>query len=343
MNTKISNVSLANSDAPPQSQNALMDLRIVNLRTIADVWSDDKFKGKAGLNAWERLYAQNLISKDQLKQLNNSDLPVRKTLRLTLSGTAKKPGLNAGQLKIYFKIRYQYHSPFPQFGTQFIPGTAIWDQYGLQSWTKPEDETITVTLPQAYRDWNEVDKTERLMEYYNYFPTFFGSSENSKHQQPPSPGKAMALSSLAVGGTVDLTGNNYDLGVSQDNFLGFGAVVIKIIASAWANKQFMDEIDYDKKHKNTSDANYYRRISIILQEQFQFTNPWAFNIKFEFSKSFWRKNSKGQRVWNTPKKDLIRNYVTLEVPQSPIKDEENMSYALAKYNSIGPAYPFTCS
>ena len=45
----------------------------------------------------------------------------------------------------------------------------------------------------------------------------------------------------------DPSGNNYNLGISEDSFLSFGAVVMKLIAILWENKDLRHKLDYAKR------------------------------------------------------------------------------------------------
>jgi hypothetical protein len=192
-------------------------------------------------------------------------------------------------------------------------------------------------------------------------------------------------SGLSVGGGSEavsgvqssMQGNDYDLGVSEDSFLGFGAVVNKLIAVAWNNPAFKDIIDYDARKAawekepaglsfEAFRESYFSEMISILQEHYEFDFPWAFQIKFVFADtftdtprdhsmeegrdtsrlSFWIKD--GDRwTWrldnNFGTPYLLRNTTSLEIPITPASSENNVSLALARYNAIGPAYPFTCS
>ena len=114
-------------------------------------------------------------------------------------------------------------------------------------------------------------------------------------------------------------------------------------------------IDYDEfKKSNKPDNIYYSRIAFILKEFYEFEIPWAFNIKFRFSRKvseepqsladsqapFWNRSDEH---WGWNNDNIIRNTVSLEIPITPDSDKDNVSLALARYNLIGPAYPFTCS
>jgi len=347
------------------TDNLLMDLRLIILRTISETWDNDKSNDHNV--KIEELVEQGALNRDVLK------LPKPWYLRNILTT------LTINQINTFFYKHFNYLNPFENFGVYFLPGSAIWNIYGDYEWSKPEDETITITLPSCEVEWSEYYKAERLMEYYMHFPNFFGSGKRKDASE--------IKMSLAQG--VDFSGNDYNLGVSEDSFLSFGAVVNKLIAVAWDNPEFKSLIDYDEQKEkyfsviDTQDQSgatelmefnktYYSRILCILKEHYNFDFPWAFNMKFVFSDrfedsnttseqssdnsklSFWIKETEGSEVkwkwrWrtndasSTTSEDIIRNSVSLEIPITPSDKQTNVSLALAKYNAIGPAYPFTCS
>jgi len=297
------------------SNNTLMDLRLVILRTIADVWKND--------------------------QEGNG----------TLRG--KLEDMTPVELNQYFLRTFSYRSPYENFGTVFIKGTAQWNWYGDNQWTKAENETLTITLPSSEKKWDEYERAMKLTEYYNYFPSFFGASlaENKAEENSvvmPDDDNALEITKDSSDTGIDLHGNDYNLGVSEDSFLSFGAVVIKLIAAAWANQGLMNQINYDyrKKGEQFSRDEYYKEINELLIEYYQFKNPWSFNLKFivaDKNESFWKKNGHWRKR-ERDNKQLIRNQIALEIPIAPRKESTpNISMALARYNAIGPAFPFTCS
>lgn len=297
------------------SGNTLMDLRLMILRTISKVWKDPALRDE-------------IESKSPL------------------------------QIYDYFAKEFNYHTPFDNFGIKFIKPTAVWNFYGDNQWSKPEDETITLTIPRK-EPTDNFDNTERLFEFYSYFPTFFGLMKKSGGRSQakvstnnPSSEIANFAQESTVMPNTDFHGNDYDLGVSEDSFLGFGGVVLKLIAAAWENPELMNMIDYNNQQNNSniaSDAAYYANIKSMLNKYYDFEFPWAFNLKFVLpteDESFWFKKN-GEWIWrqyDNNGRQLIRNTVTLEIPHAPKNGEKNESaLALARYNMIGPAYPFTCS
>ncbi|HTF98841.1 MAG TPA: hypothetical protein VL995_22080 [Cellvibrio sp.] len=346
------------------SGNVLMDLRIVILRTIASVWEDDKKKEHDTVR--HRLVKLD-FSHSQIEQFSeskhlNNKMDEKLSLREILIN------LEPDLLNIYFERVYNYVSPFTCFGVKFINGSAIWNYYGDDTWTKPEGETISLTLPNFEKDWNSYEKACYLMQFYNHFPSFFGTIRKDRVSSPLSP---IRVSNLEI----DFSGNDYNLGVAEDDFLSFGALINKIVATAWHKHSFMKTIDYDmfianeqqklnsiseKVNPRELDEIYYKHIVHILKTHYDFDIPWAFNIKFQFARQympceiieppidskspFWTGSGENW-TWFTAQagRQLIRNVVSLEIPIAPDNQEENVSLALARYNLIGPAYPFTCS
>lgn len=294
------------------SGNTLMDLRLMILRTISQVWQ-----------------------KPDLREVIESKTPI--------------------QLYQYFAQEFNYHAAFENFGIKFMKPTAEWNFYGDNQWTKPEDETITITLPRNEQS-STFNATDKLFEYYSYFPTFFGLMRKTGGRIEIHDSAIKSSSASLVQGTssmsgTDFHGNDYDLGVSEDPFLGFGGVLLKIIAASWENPELTKMIDYNyqKNNNHSSNETYYANIKSMLNKYYDFEFPWAFNLKFVFpsdEESFWFEKD-GEWTWRKADNNggqLIRNTVSLEIPNAPTTGETSeTAMALARYNMIGPAYPFTCS
>lgn len=341
------------------SGNVLMDLRIVILRTIATVWEDDKNKPQKTIR--ERLNDLHFSAED-IKELLNNDF-FKKNIDSVTPLREILVNFEPKFIIEYFKSAVRYHTPFENFGVKFIPGSAKWNLYGDDEWTKPDGETISLVLPSCEELWDSYQRAYYLMEFYHFFPNFFGSRRKEEFQITTSPFISVMGTSEVRKVTpqdnsgIDFSGNDYHLGVAEDNFLGFGALMNKVIAAAWNRKEFKDEIDYDTSKKNEkSDKDYYKSIASILKEHFDFEMPWEFNLKLQFARTynpddknptdskapFWTGSGKNWSWYTTKEKQLIRNAVSLEIPMTP-DNKENVSLALARYNLIGPKYPFTCS
>lgn len=349
------------------SGNTLMDLRLCILRTIAEVWEDDQSHNSKGLR----------------KQIE--EMSPEQTIR-------------------YMHDRFGYQNPFENFSIKFVKGVALWNQYGDNQWTKPQNETFVLSIPgQPHEtiddsvktgvtktgvtetDGTKIDETktevtsdqylraQKLMEFYQHFPNIFGLIKTAPSEYNSENSNDCSANDNNSG--INFSGNDYNLGVSEDSFLSFGAVVSKIIANAWQNQTFMQKIDYrrqliaakliDEKDSynktiniinnpsqdyndpiNVFNRQYFAEIKELLENHFDFTFPWMFDLAFlvpPAELSFW--DTKGNwRSAGPEGNDLIRNFVTLEIPITPTQeDTANVSLALARYNCIGPAYPFTCS
>ena len=361
--------------------NGLMDLRLAILRTISDVWEDDHKTD----NRWEKMLvnAPYPVCQDLLQQYQGNGAAQQGGLLRYFITNAPMPVLNW-----FLFDEYGYFMPFANFNVYFIAGNAIWNLYGDNSWTKPQEETITLTLPAKEDSWDQYDQTVRLMEYYNYFPYMFGSllleqdePEEVEEAEPAMLSRSISTQTATAQAGSDMYGNDYNLGVSSDSFLGFGAVISKVIAVAWNNPAFKNIIDYDARwakyqslHTDPVLADfekiYFPEMINVLSEHFDFDFPWVFQVKFVFAMtaaesqafgingtyerpyhetsrlSFWEYDGK-EWEWRMVDENgdinLIRNTVSLELPITPLAEENNVSLALARYNAIGPAFPFTCS
>lgn len=290
------------------SGNSLMDLRLAILRTIALVWDDD-LQGKG-------------------------------TLR------KKVIDMNFHEINKFLEKEFGYKMPYENFGVRFMAATSTWNFFGDHQWDKPTEETITVTIPET-PSAPDPQRPEYLMEYYSRFPDLFGSTLRPGVKSVSGGGGGSSTSP----DDTNLSGNSYNLGVSEDSFLAFGAVVSKLVAAAWGNPDLMDMIIYKESEDNgrragTADTEYSAMIIDMLKEHFDYVFPWAFELKFiapAEGESFWKKNGDWRGLAKNGR-PLIRNSVALEIPEAPTaKDSSNISLALARYNAIGPAYPFTCS
>lgn len=340
----------------PSTTNTLMDIRLLTLRTIADIWLDDNSTTRKG---WQTLVDLGIIDQGQCDKLKTDENGIHSydsSLRTTITN------MNVEELERYFAIRFDYNFPFLNFSLLFINGNAEWNLYGDNQWTKPIEETITLTLPRPYKYWKECEKSEKLMEYYSRFPSILGTVK----KLPTDESSDKLLISFA--------GNDYDLGISEDVFISFGALIVKLIATAWENERLLNQINYKQSSNEISKVEYDRQydenLLFILKEHFNYEFPWSFKLRLNFAEepsqnesirnnAFWiyktTDKNPGGWLWNSnndsdfdihPKtyyKGFLRNTARIEIPKRPSSPKDNVSLALANYNAIGPAYPFTCS
>ncbi|MES2673633.1 MAG: BMA_0021/BMA_0022 family TOMM bacteriocin [Pseudomonadota bacterium] len=297
------------SNKMPSSGNPLMDLRIAVLKTIAMTWKDDFAK---------------------------TEIKLREIFK-------SMPCL---ELRKWLEESINYAMPFVGFGIQFLQPEARWNSYGNNQWTKHKFETIEITIPIIPADFcgrlDEYQKSEKLIEYYSHFPTIFGASSTKNVNGNPAK-FASSTFNYAPGG------DNYDLGVSQDSFLGFSAAFLNLITAIWENESLLNELDYNryKTRKSLSaidDQAYFDHVNYIFSHYFNYEFPWRFNLKLVTpiaGEEFWVSNDGVNWKWNDA--NIIRNIVYIEIPYAPDAKNQSVSLALAKYNATGPAYPFTCS
>jgi len=186
--------------------------------------------------------------------------------------------LSPENLQKFFLFEFGASNDFANFGIQIIKPTARWNYYGDNQWTKPNTEALYISLPTSIMTGEsssdleleskfEYKKAEILTQYYQNFPSFFGRSRNEKKSlitnQDKNEKESFEIkletiddfrfddSTLEYYNTMnvdrDPSGNNYNLGISEDSFLSFGAVVMKLIAILWENKDLRDKLDYAKR------------------------------------------------------------------------------------------------
>ncbi|MDK1286112.1 hypothetical protein [Pseudoalteromonas umbrosa] len=261
---------------------------------------------------------------------------------------------------------------------------------------------------QNYEEFNyEFDKAEILTQYYQNFPSFFGktsdlvsidvASENNEviersvnsfyndrkfkislNEKPFTPKFDDTTLEVYTGKNLQTnpSGNDYDLGLSQNTFLGFGAVLMKMISILWENEDLRDKLDYAQRMKNETsllcgldsvssihelnyilssfvshekvaelhafNLKYDNELKAIFMQHFDYECPWVFNIRLLSPDVDTYKLDDLSSVYDNNMS--ILNLTTIEVPHTPDqKDISSVTMALARYNATGPAYPFSCS
>jgi hypothetical protein len=218
-------------------------------------------------------------------------------------------------------------------------------------------EQITLCLPTFNRD--DVDK---LGEFYRNYPTFMGTKTLV---YVPEKGPVVAAIELAADATEPVAdGNKFDLGVADDMFLSFGAVVMRWVADANSDQSFKSNIEYDPSISDEGKAAYFKKINDLIKKNLgaMFNRFWNINIAVVFAAKdateytaelkakeealgvslnpFWDGNAWKDEL--NPNVPYIRSLISIAYPESPEKKEE-MLIALAEYNCLGPKFPFTCS
>ncbi|KZN40617.1 hypothetical protein [Pseudoalteromonas luteoviolacea] len=253
----------------------------------------------------------------------------------------------------------------------------------------------------------ELDKAAILTQYYQNFPSFFGKTSdavskrithninhlNSKPSTQIVPNDKFQIKFLKNDyltkfndttlkpfpehnlGTAP-AGNDYDLGLSQDTFLSFGAVLMKVISALWDNEDLRMKLDYAQRMKNETsllcgldsvssihelnyilssfvshekvaelhafNLKYDNELKAIFMQHFDYECPWVFNIRLLSPDVDTYKLDDLSSVYDNNMS--ILNLTTIEVPHTPDqKDISSVTMALARYNATGPAYPFSCS
>lgn len=144
-------------------------------------------------------------------------------------------------------------------------------------------------------------KLKALTAFYQDYPTMFGTNSKIKRALPPN------------------------LGVSEGEFLNFGAITLRAVEWVWNKRAHYDRILKD------DDANG------ILADLFGYRSKWNFKLKFiEDSDAIWDSE---KDVW----RHINDNIVELIFPAFDMQQYEPYALqALTEYNSNGPEYPFTC-
>ncbi len=180
--------------------------------------------------------------------------------------------LDVKNLKEYWEIEYKESMQFHDFGVQIIRPTARWNVYGDNQWTKPNSESLYISLPISGNLCNNdiSTTTEILTKYYRQFPSFLGRDFNNRKK---NNGKVFADPDKLSGTEIkvekleeymkfnrditldinglshpydmrDSSGNDYDLGISNDEFLSFSSMLIKLIPAIWNDKSLRYRLNY---------------------------------------------------------------------------------------------------
>lgn len=173
-----------------------------------------------------------------------------------------------------------------------------WKPIGTTGWFGFADE-FKVALPGKPA---EKDEGELLAEYMQVFPSLLGPAH---HAEAP------------------------------DDFASFGLVTGRLIALAWHDRKFHDDLFA------TADARN------LVQDAMDVIVPWNFRLKFtEYempNKTPHISESELPRSLSTKAFDFSNfpfSEIQLNMPEAP--DDRQRAIALAAYNDTGTQYPFTC-
>ena len=181
--------------------------------------------------------------------------------------------LSISNLKAFWVAQFGEPMQFHDFGVQIIRPTARWNVYSDNKWTKPNTEALYVSLPMELGPYETSDNEgvlskhiERLTQYYRRFPSFLGRDFGNS-SGPEDTKKFEVISNIMADtsepivrfrkdvtlDTKDLSnlyarnsygGNNYDLGIANDQFLSFSSVLIKLIPTLWNDNTLRYRLNY---------------------------------------------------------------------------------------------------
>ena len=237
-------------------------------------------------------------------------------------------------LNAFWNMFYGSTIDFKNFGVQIIKPTARWNYYGDNQWTKPDTEALYLSLPMYLSDMynkntDQILLATKLTEYYQKFPSFFGltSEQGSQYPQnelgqlnkatwpdfltldPNEKPPAFFDSTLNLEGRQfnksqkDPSGNNYDLGMSTDVFLGFSSMLIKLIPVLWENKELRERLNYAQRMASELNLAEYSLKNAG-------TDTAKCHFKSEFELSYILSNLEGELA---EKRDKINSQYDIEL------------------------------
>lgn len=209
------------------------------------------------------------------------------------------------------------------------PEDSMWSPEIAGGWVG-KNAVICLWLPPPPEKEDEYGRA--WAAYYDEFPSYLGSVQNSPRQANP-----------------DSYGHSYAPGMGKaSDFLEFSAIVMRLIALVWKNKQVLQEIQaIENTNKGVS----------IINKWLGFNMPWNMDVSFKLSG--WSSSSSEEEKscrWDSAKKEWpkplkgkrpnsCRNSLQFYIPSRPIQADTDKSIeaiALSAYNLTGDQYPFTC-
>lgn len=219
----------------------------------------------------------------------------------------------------------QYTNPWTNLTITVSERLALkWSPQLTAGWIG-SDDLIEIYLPQKPADDNLC--AEALAQYYYNFPDFLGPLKGENGDQTGAQ-----TTQASVTGALPT-----QLGIGDDEFTDFGALMLRAIALSWVKKSpFLDELLAASGNPNHPGEDEHSDATPVLSKYFGYNNPWNFKLRFRLAPNF-TYNAESSKWENIP-----NNHIYLWYPEAPA-DIDFRPTALTVYNNDGPAYPFTCS
>lgn len=238
-----------------------------------------------------------------------------------------------------------YKNPFKHLEVRVSKSHCMeWAPADVQDWIGPND-FIQIALPNPPKINNEIANGDilatALADYYSIFPDFLGPL---KH-----PGFNIIDDIKTLLPSTNAAGSPAPNLIGEGSISSFGATLVKVIALAWNNKDFKEEL-LTSSSNDLMASGHIGDASPIIAKYLGYKNPWNFNLQFFESSDF----NYSIKEYSLPENNLImhtgswdeatipNNRIVLWFPNKPTV-ESQMPTALTAYNNNGPAYPFTCS
>ncbi len=336
------------------------------------------------LNIVNKVFNTFLLDIENYNTNNKSNSEDYKVLKALASGKVARIFIelcDTETLKKLWEICFGKSFFHPNFGVQMIKPTALWNYYGDNQWTKPDTEALYVGLPNLPEEkFDEYTKAEYLTAYYRQFPNFMGkcadkNASSTEKNESNNVTKFFKVKKIAVKNqppidstlylerrTFDIqerdpAGNNFNLGIANDQFLSFGSVLMRAISVLWNNKSLRYRMNYaerlfsetdlldnlandskeleldnifqfsyylnnlegeDAKKLKAFDSEYDMEVAAILKKYFHYESPWVFRLRFLVTEPNVFFEKESDNSWAF--KETINdviNLTTIEIPFAP--------------------------